>query len=184
MHWPFPLQRSAAASNSPVQVWALHTVVLGQRRQAPLPLQAPSWPQVVGSVWLQLPFGSWPEATLAQAPAPLQTLQVPHSFSGSLPLETEVQEPRLAARLQAWQVPAHAPLQQTPSTQKPELHSPAVPHTWPLAFLATHSEPLHHALAQQSALEVQLVLQAFAVPHLNGQHDCCGTSMQLPMPLQ
>jgi hypothetical protein len=41
--------------------------------------------------------------------------------------------------LHAWQTPAHAVSQQTPSVQKPELHSLPAAHATPLAFLTAHA---------------------------------------------
>lgn len=68
-------------------------------------------------------------------PAPLQVLLPTHSLSGSVPAGLGVQVPRLPARLQRWQVPLHAVLQQRPSTQKPLAQSAAVEHVLPLTHL-------------------------------------------------
>jgi len=126
----------------PVQTWALHTVVLGHRAQAPDPLQAPLWPHVVMSVWLQSPNGSWPLGTAAQEPAPLHWLHGRHSFIGSEPEFSGEQVPNLVGTLHAWQVPVQAVLQQYPSIQKPLWHMVALEHGSPLGFLVVQAEPL------------------------------------------
>jgi hypothetical protein len=84
-----------------------------------------------------------------QAP-PTQKPVLPHApfaphfpFGSTAPLVTGLQVP-LPARLQAWQVPHMAVVQQTPSRQLPLTHSlPAVLplQVVPLAFFATHAPP-------------------------------------------
>ena len=49
------------------------------------------------------------------------------------------QAPTLPPRLQAWQVPLQALLQQTPSTQLPLWHSLAAPQEAPADFLDTQA---------------------------------------------
>jgi hypothetical protein len=75
---------------------ALHTVPATWLRQLPLPSQVPSRPQVDSS-------------------------EARHSFAacGAPPAGTNVQMPGDPWTLHAMQVPVHAVLQQTPSTQKP-----------------------------------------------------------------
>jgi len=50
---PEPLHVAALVCVAPVQLWALHTVALGQSSQAPAPLHLPSSPQVFGAVAVQ-----------------------------------------------------------------------------------------------------------------------------------
>ena len=80
---------------------------------------------------------------------PLHVAQEPHSFSGSNPAPMGVQVPS-PETLHTSQVPLHAVEQQTPSTQLPERHCPALVQVSPPALLFTHTEPLHHAVGQQS----------------------------------
>jgi hypothetical protein len=103
--------------------------------------QTPST-QTPAAHWLYCPQGApWSKR---QRPAPLQTLppaQVP--LSGWRAGE-KVQIPRLPGTLQAWQVPLHALLQQTPSTQLPPAHWLSAVHA---ALLASRQAPLPaHAL--------------------------------------
>jgi hypothetical protein len=82
----------------------------------PAPSHLPFVPQVVAPWSEQLPFGSVvPAAIGAQTPVP--------------------------ERLQAWHDPQLLLLQQTPSTQKPDVHWSPPPQVWPLAFVATHVPP-------------------------------------------
>jgi hypothetical protein len=50
--------------------------------------------------------------------------------------------PPVFAAEQAWQLPPHAVLQHTPSTQLPELHSLPAVHMEPLVFRGLHATPL------------------------------------------
>jgi hypothetical protein len=58
-------------------------------------------------------------------PEPLQSLFM-HSLSGSVPVRMTPQVPLVPwpffAAVQAWHKPGHAPSQQTPSVQKPDVH--------------------------------------------------------------
>jgi hypothetical protein len=92
-----------------VQSPAMQTVPLAQRRQAPLPSQVPSVPQVEVSVMAQLFFGSAP-------PAPMNE-HVPMPF-----------------KLHAAQRPQSLDVQQTPSVHLPDKQSPPPWHCAPLAF--------------------------------------------------
>jgi hypothetical protein len=105
---PAALQVLAAYSVDPVQRPGAHWVPAAYFRQAPLPLQAPSVPQVLTACCSHSLMGSWPSAMGLQAPAVL-------------------------AMSQAWQMPVQALLQQIPSTQKPELHWAAPVQAAPLA---------------------------------------------------
>src|SRR6266540_4188940 len=110
-------------------------------RQAPLPLQVPSF--------VQLP-----------APALLATQRC---LGSDWPLGTLVHLPRLPATLQLLQRPleasAHALSQQTFSVQKPEAHWLPAVQAEPL--LLTPHDPFTHVLGDlQSPSLWQLVLQA------------------------
>jgi hypothetical protein len=96
---PAPSQVFGFCDFLPLQVAGAHTVPAIQLRQAPAPLQLPSYPQLVGAVAVQRACGSvLPAATLEHAP-------------------------RKPGTLQAWQVPQLAAPQQTPSTHQPLSHS-------------------------------------------------------------
>ena len=83
-----------------------------------------------------------------QAPATSQVPvfpQVPpaaqRAWGSEIPLPTFAQVPR-PFRLQAWQVPQEAVVQQTPSTQLPLPHSWAAAQSAPLPFCATQLPPV------------------------------------------
>ena len=98
---PAPSQKPASwsALAPPGQLAARQSVVSAHRRQAPEPLQLPSLPQLLSAEGAQPPRGSLPPAaTFVQVPS----------------------EPGTAQLLQVW---SQAELQQTPSTQAPEVHS-------------------------------------------------------------
>ncbi len=103
-----------------------------------------------------------PEHVVLHALEPLQ-VNNPQLFSGSVPVGWLLQVPRKPARLHATHEPVQAPLQHTPSTHWPELHSQVLVHEAPLLFFPVHVEPeqyapgSHWVLAQM--LE-QLVVQA------------------------
>src|SRR5688572_16278554 len=56
----------------------------------------------------------------------------------------KVHVPTAPVRLQASHAPEHATLQQTPSVQNPEVHSPAATHARPLAFFSMQVAPLQY----------------------------------------
>lgn len=95
-----PVQTIVPTTALPWQRPAVHMVPSGYRRQAPLPSQSPSKPQVVTASALH-----WPWTT------------------GGRPLGTGEHVPMLPARLQAIHGPVQALLQHTPSTQFPVPHS-------------------------------------------------------------
>jgi hypothetical protein len=72
------------------------------------------------------------------SPAPLQNVR-PHTPSSSVPAARAVQVPTVPARLHASQPPTQAELQQVPSTQLPDWHSPGALQAWPSASLPTHT---------------------------------------------
>jgi hypothetical protein len=110
---PLPSQVRMPVALSPSQVPDLQRVPCAQRRQAPLPSQVPSFPQVAGVLAAHT-----------------------EGSSGVAPHGTAAQRPREFGRLQAIQVCPQAVLQQTPSTQNPIRHSrsqlqdSAVPFDW------------------------------------------------------
>jgi hypothetical protein len=155
---PAPSQVEACVSTLDVQLSALHTDPAAYFWQAPLPSHLPLVPQ---------------EAT------PMSV----HMRRGSLlPPGVMVQVPGAEARAQLRQAPVQALLQQTPSTQKPERHSPAPPQVWPgslgpqLPF--TQARPV-----SQSALVVQRELHA-PPTQANGVHGCTPGGRQVPRPSQ
>jgi hypothetical protein len=114
-------------------------------RQAPLPLQVPSF---------------------EQSPAP-GLLAAQRCLGSDCPLATNEHLPTLPATLQLLQSPPveaseQAPSQQTPSVQKPEAHWLPPEQAAPLLF--TPQDPFAHVLGDlQSASTLQAVLQAFVV---------------------
>jgi hypothetical protein len=81
------------------------------------------------------------------------------------------------------QVPVQAMPQQTPCSQKLELHSGPPPQAAPIGFLP--QLPLMQLLgAMQSLSLLQIVLQRPSAAHRNGAHDCPATVSHLPAPSQ
>jgi hypothetical protein len=116
---PAPSQRAARVLVDPVQLWTVHTVPDAYLRQAPIPSQVPSLPQVA-------------------------TASITHSLSGSVPTETGRHRPSgspVRDAAQAAQRPAHADSQQTPSTQKADEHSPAAAQPAPFTFFGVQVVP-------------------------------------------
>jgi hypothetical protein len=133
-HVPAPSQVRAGVNVVPAQVDAAQVVPLAYRRQAPLPSQVPSVPQV---------------------DAPLSV----HWLNGSAPAATDAQVPTVPVSAHDRQMPAQAVAQQTPCSQKPELHSPAAPHVAPIGFLPQLPARQVFGLVQSEA-EAQVVLHA------------------------
>jgi hypothetical protein len=127
--------------------------------QLPEEVQTLGAGQFGGSDW---PFGTWwhepggvPPAQVWQVA--LQTLlqQTPSTqkvdahaeftvhgwpfFSEQTPIALQV--PKLPGRAQLWQGLLQEPLQQTPSTQKPLLHSTPLPQSAPSGFFRTQVPP-------------------------------------------
>ena len=138
-HVPVPLQARADVSVEPVQDAPAHCVPAAYTRQAPPPLQVPSLPQVA-------------------APASV------HWFSGSRPLGTLLHAPRLPATAHDRQVPVQEPPQQTPCSQKPELHMAAALQVAPSGS-SPQLVPEQVLGDAQSAVVPQVVRQTPAVPH-------------------
>ena len=114
-------------TNTPTQRWhALH--VLLQHWLVLAPAEAAAQMPLAHA---EAPVHAWPLASL-QAPLPSHT-----SFAGQsgsvVPSVVEVQVPP-EVRLHAWQAPAHALPQQTPSTHWPEAHSAPAAQVVPPCF--------------------------------------------------
>jgi hypothetical protein len=154
---PVPLQVRVDVSVEPVQLAATQLVPAAYRRQAPMPSQVPSVPQVAAVTSV-------------------------HWFSGSWPLGTFVQVPTVPEIAQDRQVPVQVVVQQTPWAQLPELHSVSPPHAAPIG-LRPQLFPLHTFGDAQSAAVAQVVLQA-AVPHAKGAQLDDVAVWQMPVPLQ
>jgi hypothetical protein len=108
-------------------------------RQAPLPSQKPSVPQVLAPWSWQVPCGS------------------------AVPFCTLVQVPGEAVSAQDWQLPVQAVVQQTDCEQKPDRHSAPVTQAWP-GGLSPQDPLMQTAGEAQSASEVQEFLQT-PTPH-------------------
>jgi hypothetical protein len=92
-----------------------------------------------------------------------------------------VQVPTLLGTLHDRQVPVQSVPQQTPCSQKVELHSGPPPHAAPIGFLP--QLPFWQLLgAMQSASVIQTVRQRPSVPQLKGVHDCPAVATQAPAP--
>ena len=93
-----------------------------------------------------------------------------------------MQVPSVPDRAHDRQVPVHAPAQQIPCSQKPELHSLAAAQVAMIGFLP--QLPLMQVLgALQSPLPVHDVRQAPFVPHRYGSQVLGVPARQLPVPL-
>ena len=116
MHVPAPSHVEDSRRVEPVQLPVAQSVPCGYLRQAPAPSHRPSLPQLV---------------------APSSA----HSLPGSVPPGTGEQVPSLPVMLHAWQAPAQALSQQTPSTQTPFAHSPGAVQSAPIDFLGMQLVP-------------------------------------------
>jgi hypothetical protein len=135
-----------------------HEVPPAYRRQAPLPLQKPSYEQLVLPMSWQVPWGS------------------------GEPLATLLQVPSEAASPHDWQAPWQAVPQQKPWAQNPERHSAGPPQVCPFP-LSPHEPPMQTAGEAQSVSTVQAFLQTF-VPHWYGKQGVAFGFTQVPAPLQ
>jgi hypothetical protein len=127
-----------------------------------LPATLHAWQVPVQAVSQQTPSTQCPlahwlptvQATASaarQLPAPLHTLVPVHEGGSCWKAGVARHVPTLPAMLQAWQVPAHALLQHTPSTQLPLAHSFPAPQVTLLVFLAAHDPAEQYLPAAQSA---------------------------------
>lgn len=135
-------------NTNPLHDASPHDTPVPASSQAPA-LQLPVWPQ--GGLAAQRSCGSSPERTAEQVPLPF--------------------------RLQAWQVPQLAVVQQTPSTQLAAVHSWPVAQTAPFAFLAVQVPPAagQKKPLAQSASVAQVVRQVLvAALQRKPLHDCIG----------
>src|SRR5262245_30021914 len=106
-----------------------------------------------------------------------------HWPSGSAPSGTLVQVPTLLGTAHDRQVPVQVPPQQTPCSQKPELHSGPPPHGAPMGFLP--QLPFMQVFgATQSASLMQTVRQRLSFAQMNGSQDWPGVVAQVPVPSQ
>jgi hypothetical protein len=128
-HVPVPLHVDAALATRLAQDAATHTVPDGHSAHAP-PLHLPSVPHVDTALATQMPRGS----------------VMPFVAAAHVPFV-----PPVRAAEHAWHAPVQAALQQTPSTQKPLVHSSAAVQPTPFACLATHAVPEQYAPAAQAA---------------------------------
>ena len=155
---PVPLHVRAGENVEPVHDAPTHTVPAAYRRQAPLPSQVPSVPQVE---------------------APLSA----HWLSGSAPTAANVQVPAVPDSAHDRQVPVQLELQQTPCWQRPEAHSVAPAQVVPSGFFV-HWPALQMLGAMQSLLVVQVVRQIPLGPQLYAPHEIGVASWHVPVPLQ
>jgi len=84
-------------------------------------------------------------------------------LNGSVPAATEAQVPSVPVRPHDRQMPTQAVAQQTPCSQKPELHSVAPPQVAPIGFLP-QLVPLQVFGLLQSADDPHVVRQVPPVP--------------------
>jgi hypothetical protein len=169
-HLPAPSQVAGRVCVPAVQLSGRQPVLLDHGRQAPPPLQVPSFEQspLPAALLAHRPLGSaLPLSTLAQVPAglvrvPLQVLQSPPAAAS-----------------------AHVVLQHTPSVQKPLWHSRALVQAAPLALRP--QEPLAQVLGGTQSCPwvaaVQLVLQA-PPSHAKVPQDWAAGVVQVPFPSQ
>ncbi len=157
---PAPLQYAAVVCEPLVQAASLQTVVLPHLAHPPVP-HMPVVPQVDAAWAVHSLSGSVPDVMARHLPLVPPVLALEHAT-------------QLAPQLES---------QQTPSTQKPLVHSAASPHGAPSADLATHLPPEHHAVDTQSAADAQLVLQA-VVPQTYGEHEVVAPPPQVPVDVQ
>ena len=144
-----------------MQLGLPHTVEAAYCWQAPAPLHTPVVPQVLAACCAHSVPGSSPSATLSQVPlAPT---------------------PPLAAVEQPLQMPVHALLQQTPSTQNVLTHSAASLHDAPRGLPVPQVPPEQTRPPVQCASSVQLVRQLEASRQVYGSQvdvvgaqDCAG----------
>ena len=90
--------------------------------------------------------------------------------------------PTVPVRPHDRQMPTQAVAQQTPCSQKFELHSPAAPHVAPIGFLP-QLPPMQVFWPVQSVFAAHVVLQVPAVPQMNGSHCDGDVVWQVPVPL-
>jgi hypothetical protein len=156
---PLPLQLAAGVSVFPVQVAAAHEVPEAYFRQAPLPSQKPSRPQVEAAAIVHWLSGSVPAATAEQLPAELA--QLTH-------------------------VPLQVVEQQVLCWQRPELHSLPEAQVAPSGFWPQVPAGSVQVLGDaQSVVLAHVVLQTlFVVSQAYGSQSEVVTVLQEPAPSQ
>jgi hypothetical protein len=106
-----------------------------------------------------------------------------HWLNGSAPGATEAQVPTVPVSAHDRQMPAHAVAQQTPCSQKSELHSAAAVQLAPTGFLP--QLPLRQVFGVvQSAVVPHIMRQAAPGPHWYGAQVDGDVVWQVPVPLQ
>src|SRR5215831_6338717 len=154
---PPPLQVRGGVYVEPVQLPAAHCVPLAYRRQAPLPLQKPSVPQLAAPLSVHWLSGSWPAGTVEQVPP------VPDSAHDM-------------------QVPRQVVWQQTPCSQNPLAHSVAAAQAPPSGFLPQLCAV--QTLPTVQSLPVAQVARQLVPPHTYGAQDWVAPAAQFPAPSQ
>jgi hypothetical protein len=131
-----------------------------------------------------------PAAYLSHAPAPSQLPFVPqleapmsaHWPNGSCPTGTGEQVPSLPGTAHDWQVPAQAPPQQIPCSQKPDWQSDVAVQVPPIGFFP--QLPLRHRFPPEHIVfAVQALKQTPPVLHWYGVHCCAAGMTHVPVPL-
>jgi hypothetical protein len=158
---------------------------------APRPLHIPTVVcPLPGDVQVAVPQ-DMPEPTLAHPPTPHEPVLVRHPFGvvahrASGPDVTSAHMPRLLGRLQAWQAPAQALLQHTPSTQLLEVQSLPMAHAAPLSSFSPQRPvvrlqvtPMHWVFPVQ-AIRHEV---PFAQANAPGQ-GAAVAAVQVPVPSQ
>jgi hypothetical protein len=155
---PAPSQVEGGVALPDVQLAGAQTVPAAYLRQAPEPLQAPSFAQPAAPWSLHVPAGSAP------------------------PAGTATHTPVEPGSAQDMQDPVQAVEQQTPCWQWPLMQSLPSPQSCPAGFFP-HEPFWQLALLAQSASLAQLVAQRTPL-HLNGAHDCPAGGTHCPWPSQ
>jgi hypothetical protein len=159
-HVPAPshVRPSVSVDDPPGHDAGMHGVLAAYRRHAPAPSHWPSRRQLAGpSSGQRLPGSVPPAGTGLHWPSDVDS---PHDMH----------------------VPLHADWQHTPCAQKPDWHSIASAHVWPIP-LRPHDPPLQTAGGEQSELLVHVARHA-PTPHRNGKHVVVAGVLHAPTPSQ
>ena len=154
-----PFTQSPDAHSAP----EAHPLPLGS-----LPTQVPA---------LQLPPTSHSAALVqarSQLPAPVQKA-TPQSLPGSVPAPETVQVPPVPGALHASHGPVQAASQQTPSVQKPEPHSAALPHATPSPVRTMQLPRSQRKPTLQSALDAHVASHVVDPEQSPAPHSCAGS---------
>jgi hypothetical protein len=152
---PVASQRPATCAAPALHESMPQTVLIAYLRQAPLPSQKPSRPQVAAPASLHWPCRSWPSGTFLHVPSLPGTAHDLH-------------------------VPVQAVEQHLPSAQNVEKHSASAPQLAPIGFLP--QLPATHVLGEtQSTSVAQVVRHDFpSVAHVKGVHGWVVEPVQAP----